>query len=96
MRPDAETLLTALRPDSPHALHVGDSVAVIAASAEIRNRSDESGILRTVEAGTILKVVEIKNERLLVSVDGAPGQGWIPGIAVVKCSQPSPMPHEKK
>ena len=84
MRPEAESLLTELDPDSPRAWHVGDSLRVIAVSAALRDPADAAKTLRTVETGKTLKLVKIEHGRLLVSGDGFSGEGWIQDTYVAK------------
>jgi tetratricopeptide (TPR) repeat protein len=83
-RPDAETLLTAISPESPYAFHVGEAVRVIVAKVELRDPSNGSKVLSTVGASKVLKIVEIKNGRLLVDAGGPAVRGWIHGNQVVK------------
>jgi tetratricopeptide (TPR) repeat protein len=78
-RSEAEALLTTLDPESPWAVHVGDSVMVISPTAAA---TDEDKTPMPVPPWTVLKVLEVREGRLLADVDGR--RGWIPGVDVVK------------
>ena len=73
-----------MSPDLPYALHAGDNVVVMAAKVELRDPSDAAKVAGAVESGKVLKIIEIKEGRLLVDTGGKVGRGWIPGGMVVK------------
>ena len=76
--------MTELDPDSRYAFHVGDSVVVIGAAAEIRDPSNNAKVLGSAEAAKVLKIEKMKNGRLLVDAGGKVGRGWMQSIQVVK------------